>query len=380
MVQRTFGESLGQLMEERGVSLQSLAAAVPCNAGYLSRVRNGLRTPRETIAERLDDLLNAGGTLVALLPRPPRPLAAMSVERCMEYMTPARMDAVLTHLGELWHALVRTDNLLGPRHALDGVNLQLGILTPLLAAARPSQRERVLRLAARYAESAAWLHEDAGNLSRSRRWTSQAMDWAVEAGDRHMVAWVLFRRSQQADAAAEMLGLAEAARREQRDEPSLMLAAILQQTAHGHALDSDETACHAALEQARTFAATDDAADAAAGHGAFCTPAYLDMQRGRCLSRLGRPDRAIPALAAALSGLPVAYQRDRGVAHAELAAAYLADDQPEPAAVAAGEALTIAQGSGSARIGGMVTTVAAGLRPHRHLDPVTELLAELEQA
>ncbi|TDD76210.1 hypothetical protein [Actinomadura rubrisoli] len=176
---------------------------------------------------------------------------------------------------------------------------------------------------------------------------------------------------------APPVSLAEDARREQRGEPSPMLAAILQQTALALALDHAETRCHRALDEALTFAVTDETADASAGHGSFCTPAYLEMQRGRCWAQLGKPGKAIPAFENALAALPAAYQRDRGVAYAGLAEALLADDQVERAAQAVGEALTIAQDSGSARIGGMVAAVADGLESHQRSEPVAELFAHL---
>uniref|UniRef100_UPI003F49AA51 helix-turn-helix domain-containing protein n=1 Tax=Actinomadura sp. CA-154981 TaxID=3240037 RepID=UPI003F49AA51 len=373
-----FGEKLRALLTERKISQRQLAKLVPCDDGYLSRVANGHRRPPPELAERLDELLDAGGTLVACLPQSmPRRVPPLTREQSMRRMTPARIDAVLTHLTDMWHALVKTDNLLGPRHALDGVTLQLDILGSFLRTARPPQRERALRLAAQYAESAAWLHEDAGNIDRSRFWTGQAMEWAVAAGDHRMVAWVLFRRSQQAQTGPEMLGLAEAARREQRDEPSPMLAAILQQTAHGHARDRAETECLRTLDQALEFAVSDEAADAGVGHGSFCSPAYLEMQRGCCWSRLGHPDRAVAALTTALEQLPAAYQRDRGLAHAALAEACLAAGQPERAALAAVDALTVAQESGSARIGGTVVKVAAGLHSHRELGEVAAFLSQM---
>jgi tetratricopeptide (TPR) repeat protein len=275
---------------------------------------------------------------------------------------------------------VKADNLLGPRHALDGVLAQLGILRAHHSYARPPLRGRALRLAAQYAESAAWLYEDSGDLGNSRRWTGRAMEWALEAGDQRMVAWTLFRRSQQAQAAGngvEVVSLAEAARREQGDAPGPMRAAILQQIAHGHALDSAETTCHRVLDEAHGHAVTADAGDARSGHGAFCTPAYLEMQRGRCWLVLGQPGRAAAAFQSAVRELPAAYQRDKGVAYAGLSAALAAQDRPEEAAQRAAQALTVAQSSGSTRILAMVTSVATHLTPYGHLDPVAEFLTDL---
>ena len=181
------------------------------------------------------------------------------------------------------HALVRTDNLLGPRHALGGVRDQLGVIDTLLRSVRPPIRHRVLELGAKYAESAAWLHEDSGDMNGARYWTGRSMEWALEAGDRLMMSWVLFRRGEHAAAggdAAAVAGLAAAARREGKNLPGPMLAAVLQQEAHAYALDGDEAACQAALDQAhRQAASPDDPGDASNGHGSFCTPAYVEMQR-----------------------------------------------------------------------------------------------------
>src|SRR5205823_2500819 len=142
--------------------------------------------------------------------------------------------------------------------------------------------------------------------------------------------------------AAAAAGLAAAARREGGDLPGPMLAAISQQEAHAHALDGAEAYCLAALDQALEQAASpDDPGDASSGHGSFCTPAYLEMQRGRCWLRLGRPMRAMAALDSAAGTLPPVYRRDRGVALSALAAAYAAVGEPGEAASAAMQALEV---------------------------------------
>jgi tetratricopeptide (TPR) repeat protein len=298
----------------------------------------------------------------------------------LEGMRPAQAGEVLALLDEQWHALVRTDNLLGPQVALAGVRAHLGVIDDLLRTARAETRARVLGLGARYAESAAWLHEDAGEAGPSRYWTGRAMQYAVEAGDRLMVCWVLFRQSQQAAAdgeAARVAGLVAAARRAAGEVPGPMLAALLQQAAHAHAMDGDEPACHASLDQAFAAAADDSAGDAAGGHGSFCSAGYLQMQRGACWLRLGYPQRAVGAYEAAASSLPAAYRRDLGAALGGLAAARAAAGEPEQAAFAALQALDIAATSGSGRITGMVASVASGLAPYRSAGPVAELLAAL---
>ncbi|MWA02334.1 helix-turn-helix domain-containing protein [Actinomadura sp. LD22] len=71
----TFGQKLRQLMDERRLSQRKLAALVPCNDGYLSRVARDLRTPAREIAERLDELLDADGALTELVPEKRTPAA-----------------------------------------------------------------------------------------------------------------------------------------------------------------------------------------------------------------------------------------------------------------------------------------------------------------
>jgi hypothetical protein len=57
--------------------------------------------------------------------------------------------------------LVRADNLFGPAYVLRLVHEQLELIESLLADTRDDVRAARWSLGARYAESAAWLHEDA---------------------------------------------------------------------------------------------------------------------------------------------------------------------------------------------------------------------------
>ena len=302
----------------------------------------------------------------------------------LETLSARQLEELTGLLDDQWHALVRTDNLLGPRHALSGVRDQLGVIDTLLRSVRPPVRHRVLQLGAKYAESAAWLHEDSGDMNGARYWTGRSMEWALEAGDRLMMSWVLFRRGEHAVAdgdAAAVAGLAAAARREGEDLPGPMLAAIFQQEAHAHALDGDEAACQAALDQAQERAASpDDPGDASNGHGSFCTPAYVEMQRGRCWLRLGRPAKARAALDSAIRSMPPVYRRDRGVALSALATAFAAIGEPGEAAAAAMQALGVARDAGSERIVSMVIPVATALAPYRSIDAVAQLRETLAES
>ncbi len=272
-----------------------------------------------------------------------------------------QIEAATVHLQEMWHALVQADNLFGPRHALASVRRQLSVLESLLEYARGAQRSELLKLSAKYAESAAWLNEDSSDMQGAAKWTSQAMEWANESGDQAMVTWTLFRKSQQATTrknAAQTVSLAQAAQRNESVLTSPMRAAAMQQEAHGYALEADEVSCHNRLDEAHKFAASPDTkGDARMGHGDFCTASYIEIQRANCWLTLGRPDLAVPIFETALSELPGAYQRDRGLAQARLALAYAGIREYDSAAVQAASALSVARSSGSLRT--MHETVSA---------------------
>jgi len=347
------------------VRLDGREVTVAINRRVLMQAGLGTLLEAFALGPRLDDL--AAATDQA----PPQRLAVTS---------PAQVDEILSHLRDQWHALVRTDNLLGPRFALAGVLGQIAVIEALLPELRDEPHRLAVQLGAQYAESAAWLHEDAGNATQARYWTSQAMEWAYQANDQRMLAWTAFRRSQQAAAipdAAQAISLAQAARRDDEQLATPTRAAIRVQEAYGYALDGDEKRSQELLDEAHTWAASDTVGDAHEGHGSYCTPSYIELQRAGCWLTVGQPKRAIQLYGRALPGMPVVYQRDRATALSQLAVAYLADEQLEAAATTAHAALPIARSSGAGRILGEIKGVGAGLMPHRSLPAVAALLDDL---
>ncbi|MGW3955354.1 hypothetical protein ACWEKM_31480 [Streptomyces sp. NPDC004752] len=318
--------------------------------------------PQEGADVNRRQLLRAGSAAAAL---PLLASPAGGARPRLGRMTPDQTEAVLVYLREMWHLLVQSDNLLGPLHALAGVHQNLGVLQELLERADQHVREEALLLAARYAESAAWLHEDcaadAAGAAQAAHWTNQAMAWAVEAGDDAMTAWTLFRRAQQATAngqAAPSISLSRAVQRYDHVLTPQMRAAALQQEAHGYALAGDEVACHRLIDQAESFAAQPESAgDGRSGHGDFATPAYLEGQRANCWLLLGRADRAVAILSTALTAMPQVYRRDRGLLEARLATAHARTGEVDQGVDHARQALIVARSGGSTRV--LHETIAA---------------------
>jgi transcriptional regulator with XRE-family HTH domain len=67
VVDPTFGVVLRRLRESRGLSTRRLSALVPLSGGYVNQYETGSRRPTVQVARRLDEILDAGGQLAALV-------------------------------------------------------------------------------------------------------------------------------------------------------------------------------------------------------------------------------------------------------------------------------------------------------------------------
>jgi len=288
------------------------------------------------------------------------------------------LDAATAHLAEMWHSLVRADNLFGPHSALASVSQQLSILHGLLEHAREEQRFELLTIAAKYAESAAWLYEDTANLTEAESWTRQALEWATEAGDLAMVSWAMFRRSQQATTrrnGVQTISLARSARRNEAHLTGPARAAISQQEAHGHALKGDQVKSQRLLDEAHELAASPDTnRDGRTGHGDFCTEAYIEIQRANCWLTLNRADLAVPILERAVPQSQIAFRRDRGQAQVRLSRAYTGTGRHDEAAIEVASALRIARDINSTRMLIEAASVAGIITSECDSPKVVELL------
>ncbi len=383
---RALGSQLAAFRKAAGLSQHQFAPLTHYGRSTVANVEVGRQNVTRDFWQRCDEVLKANGALAHGYDEL-EALVSQKREQCrtlpgaqLELASLAQVAEILAHLREQWHLLVKTDNLLGPRYTLAGVLDQIAIVDALMRTTRDTTRTEVTRLAARYAESAAWLYEDVHDSAGARYWTGRAMEWALEADDPLMLAWTFFRRSQQAVTAgetAQAIALARAAGRNGDRLPAPMRAAIIQQEAQGHALDGDELVSQRLLDRAHVWAATDDAGDARLGHGSFCTASYLEIQRAKCWQLVGKPKRAASLYEAALIDLPAVYQRDRGTALGGLAKAYAAAAEPEKAATVAMQALRIARSSGSTRTLHEVTAVGHALSGLHALAPVKVLLDRL---
>ncbi|MBV2363982.1 hypothetical protein [Streptomonospora nanhaiensis] len=380
-----FGRVFALARKLAGISYSKIAQSCdikPERVGMLARGSGAITSYGKIV--QICDGLRIPGHYVGLLPRPweDRRLGdqVAAGPTAVELAGQIYESELLQHLTRQWHHLVKTDNLLGPRAALRGVIEQIRIIGELLDLTTYDAplRAGLLSLASRYAESASWLHEDAGDVTQADHWSARALQWAYEAADRHMLAWVHFRKSQQAANPRHSIALAQTALRDRDRLPAAMRSAITQQQAGGLARMGDETAAHRMFDDAlETAVGPDVHGDAGVGHGAFCTPDYIELERARAWTALRRPERAVCLYEEVIPRMPVVYQRDRGVALARCATAHHMLGDLDHAVALARESLAIARTTGTGGAIADITALAESLRPHRALPAVDELLHDL---
>ncbi|MET9291578.1 hypothetical protein [Streptomyces sp. NPDC003077] len=279
-------------------------------------------------------------------------------------------------------------NYFGPRPSLASAMQQVRTVCLLLRASGGAVRHRVLGVASRTAEFVGWLHQDLGDFRTAGYWSDRSMEWAQEAADDPMQAYVLFRKSHQAAAQnvpEKTIGLARAAQRTP-GVPSRLTALATQQEATGYALqrnpkaalqrfdDAHELAHHSATEIS-TFPTPSEASKSAVDT-TYCTPGYIELQRAKCWLTLGEPHRAVQIYEREIEALPPVYRNDRGVYLAQLALALAETGDPEQGAQAAVEATTIAAHTGSARILTALEAAAATMLPRRDVPAVMHFIEQ----
>jgi len=282
---------------------------------------------------------------------------------------------------KLRELLAAQDNVLGPGAVLPTAVHQVSILRRISQNAAGRTRESVKRAQAAYGEFCGWLTDDLGDSKAGQQWIDKALEWAYQGDDEVTVGYVLMRKAQRAadqgDASAA-IGMARAALRN-GGLPPRMIAAARQYEAQGYALDQDSDAFKDAINQAHVVLAgaggNDDSTWAT-----WCTHAYIDIHQAAGWMRLHQPTAAIAKYEKALKGWSGDYERDRGLYVSRLGGAYAAAEQPEQAAERGGEALAIANRTGSGRILTELSPLAGELHPWRRLPVVAAFLGDLQTA
>ncbi|MER7457309.1 hypothetical protein [Micromonospora sp. NPDC126480] len=292
-------------------------------------------------------------------------------------------DETIHLLREQWHLLVQNDKMFGPEYALMGVTRQLAVIEDLLREAPQALRPAAVRLAAQYAESAAWLNQSLNDHAAGHRRTQQALTWAVQIADPTMIAWATYRSSQQwltGGCPARAVEQAEAALRYDQKLPGPMRAALRVQYAHSLAATGEHHTAMRLLDDAHRWAADRHPGKPEGEHGSYCTSGYIEVHRGACLRLAQRPEEAISVLDEALPTIPRRHRQDFASALLNKAIAHAAASQPDRAAATAHHALPIARRAGSRRILHQLAHLGATVSRHQQLPEVRAFLDDLKEA
>lgn len=342
----------------RPLAQTTVAEWLGITQGQLSRIESGQNQVRE-----LDKLIQYARRLripdhllwFDVPSTPPLPADPVSSIRLRGgTVIPAslpRADAELTHslMATLSH-YATTDNLVGPHALLDIVPRQVAFIERLLVDAGGGGRRDLLRVAARFAEFAGWLQQDAGDPQAALHWSATARDFAREAEDQQLIAYIDMRRSNIASDAGRpdlSLALARSGLAASGALPPSLKAVLLRQEAFAHAMRGDQPAASRALDDAFRNVTGGDAEPMELT--AYCTPSYLEMEAANCWIQLGKPRHAVGTLERGLATWQPQFRRDLGLGMARLAVAYAQDDDFDHAVTVAEHAASIVSETRSAR-------------------------------
>ncbi|MCX9192643.1 transcriptional regulator [Carbonactinospora thermoautotrophica] len=362
----TFGDEMRRLMAEQGVSLRGLAKRVHYDVGYLSKVANGRKPPSVELATALDAALGADGALTALAVAkerlPGTPLDPDTEERLRKAVQqPRRVDtAVVDSLAVTLAAQRRLEDAIGSVPLVEPITTHLAVIEDLVRDARGPLRPRVLDVAAQWAQFCGWLHTANGRLAPARAWFDRASEWALEAGDRNMVATALSFKGHVAWLAGHVgpvIGLSQAAQRDRSVYVGQLTYDALQE-ARGHALAGDRAAAERKIGEAGELAARTAEYDGEVPPWQYYRlPAFFALEQGLVYRYLGQEDpasnqRAVDLLTAGLTGLPDEMRGAEwtGDYRCQLVLAHIQADEPEQATAAAAEAAKIARETNSPRL------------------------------
>ncbi|ROO63061.1 hypothetical protein EDC02_5073 [Micromonospora sp. Llam0] len=296
---------------------------------------------------------------------------------------PGTWDETIHLLRDQWHLLVQNDKMFGPEYALTGVTRQLTLIDDLLHEVPHALRPALVRLAAQYAESAAWLNQSLNYHPAGHHWTQQALTWATQISDPTMTAWATYRSSQQwltSGNPTQAVKQAATALLFDQKLPGPMRAALRVQHAHSLAATGEHRVAMLLLDDAHRWAADRHSGQPEGEHGSYCTSGYIEVHRGICLRLAQQPEEAVQVLDKALPVIPSRHRQDFASALFNKAAAHAAASQPDLAAATAHQALPIARRAGSRRILHQLTQLGSTVSRHQHLPDVRAFLDDLAVA
>ncbi|MCA1699455.1 MAG: hypothetical protein LC790_11395, partial [Actinobacteria bacterium] len=328
------------------MTLQALGDLTGYTPQHVSEVERAKTAPTRPFIAACDRALHAQGALLALLPAAVHERDTQGHERAAARRgdRDPSLRCVAQH-SDAGDEDVDPTNRRGLLGAGAGAAAALG----LGAVAAPTQarqiasgelRTELMRVEARWAELAAFLSNDIGQVRNRDAWTDRAVRLAQEAGDPHTLALARMRQAQWAvqelDARRAVAFAEEALLAPGTSEQTRARCAL--RAAQGRALAGDAMACERHLSDA--YAALSSGSSATA-HGVVAY-SLVSASEARCLAWMQQPRKAIPLYESALCDWPRDQMRDGGLHQARLALACAAAGEHDRARAEGRKALAIA--------------------------------------
>lgn len=420
-----FAARLRALLEERRVSYRALASRTYYGKSYLHDLAHGRKRPSQVVAQRIDDALDAGGTLAALACAPdvgtwtipcggrwgrgdaerladllvtatPTPdTAAELAHQWLVADPPQRYElaagrrvgaSTVERVEQRVRQLRRLDDHVGGGETYAMVAAELDATAGLLreGAHTEAVARRLLVTISDLCQLAGFVAEDAGRTADARRYYLVGMRAAHAGGDPASAANCLsslsYLEANLGDR-REAVTLARSAYAGGRHAAEATgRALLLERVAWAHARAGEASQAERALGAVEDVYATRDPDDAPPW-AYWLSADEVEIMAGRVWTELRRPLRAVPILERTTARYGPDVPRETSLYLTWLAEALLQAGEVDQAADAAGRALGIARGAQSHRavrrvaaLRDILATTAAGSAP---VDEFLELSADL---
>lgn len=216
-----FKALLANKMMATGIGRKRLLERAFISPSYLSEILSGQKMPSVEVARKLDEVVEADGQLVALVSLLGR---HEDLDELVAVAQRPRQvsDSAIESMCRVLRAQRYLDDTMGSAALVAPVLAQLQMVTRSVREAYGDKRVRLLYVAAQWAEFAGWLHISTGKWADAKSWLATALEWAVENGDRDLVATVVSYQGHLAWLRADphaSIGLARAAMRDRMVYP-----------------------------------------------------------------------------------------------------------------------------------------------------------------
>lgn len=290
-------------MREQGMSVRAASRALNYDHSFLSRVLNGKQRPSVQLAQGLDRLLGADGTLAALaviLTDDDRARLAHSIA------VPSRIDgATVDALADVLAAQRRADDVMPAVTMVSPTQSQWITVERLARDARGPHADAMHRVAAEWVQFLGWLHAEARNDAEAVRWLSEAKDLADDLADGVLAAQAAnfkgYLARQQGRPRAVVRWFLTAYHTPGASTLQRIGDAV--QAGHGYALLDQGESARRLLGEAADLADSIDG-EAPPGTAYWLTPTFSRMGIGLAHLALGDHVESAVNLRAGLDGLP----------------------------------------------------------------------------